>query len=390
MLQKSVMVAMAKQLKQRAEQDRTRLLQSVTPLSSTQIAVAGTKYLQFSSNDYLGLGRHPKVLDAYAQAVAAGAGASALVTGYTEHHAELCALLSEVLQRPRVLLFNSAFAANVGVLTTLGPLYNHLYLDRLAHASLLQGAKHSGQRWRRFQHNDFATAERWLKKQPESALLISESIFSMDGDALANDALVSLLDTSGHGDVMLDDAHGFGVCGDAGRSVAADFSVAQVGLISLAFGKACGVAGGAVATDDASADYLVNYCPELIYSTAMPPAQASAIKAAIEIIISAEGSELRGKLAANVAYFQQLSQAAGLPLCSSRHAIQTLRIGSDGAALQMSQRLREAGIWCSAIRPPTVPEGTARLRLTLTAAHHEKDIRQLVQALQRSFAEFAT
>lgn len=386
MLQKPVMAAMAKQLAQRAENDRVRTLQTVTPLSSREIVVAGRQFLHFSSNDYLGLSQHPKVLHAYANAVSAGARSSALVTGYTAQHAELCALLEDVLERPKVLLFSSAFAANVGVLTTIGALYTRLYLDRLAHASLLQGAQQSGQPWRRFQHNDLATAQTWSTKHGDSALLVSESVFSMDGDGIAAADLMQLLASPGQCDVLLDDAHGFGVSGDLGRSVAGRFSVADVGLLSLAFGKACGVAGGAIATDTDSADYLLNYCPELIYSTAMPPAQAAAIKAAVSIIISAEGEQLRAKLAANVVYFRQLCQAAQLPIGDSEHAIQTLQVGSDQAALKLSLQLREAGVWCSAIRPPTVPEGTARLRLTITAAHSEADIQQLVQALQRGYS----
>lgn len=386
MLQNSVMAAMAKQLAQRAENNRLRTLQAVTAISTREIAVAGRRYLHFSSNDYLGLSQHPKVLGAFTDAASAGARASALVTGYTEQHAELCAVLEEVLERPKVLLFSSAFAANVGTLTTLGPLYSRLYLDRLAHASLLQGAQQSGQAWRRFQHNDLSVAQGWLAKHDDSSLLVSESVFSMDGDGIAEAELTRLQARSDHCDVLLDDAHGFGVCGEHGRSVAERFSVAQVGLLSLAFGKACGVAGGALATDAETADYLVNYCPELIYSTAMPPAQAAAIKAAVSIIISPEGAQLRSKLAANVACFHQLCQAAQLPIGDSTHAIQTLQVGSDKAAIDLSLQLREAGIWCSAIRPPTVPEGTARLRLTLTAAHDEADIQLLVGALQRSYA----
>lgn len=387
MLQKSVKVAMAQQLALRAEQDRGRQLQAVTPLNSREIAVGGNTYLNFSSNDYLGLSQHPKVLAAFAQASAAGSRASALVTGYTREHAELCALLAEVLERPQVLLFSSAFAANVGVLTTLGPFYQQLYLDRLAHASLLQGASQSGQRWRRFQHNDLLTAKRWLRSQPASCLLVSESVFSMDGDELANEQLASLRETAENADIMLDDAHGFGVCGAEGRSIASQYSVTDVGLLSLAFGKACGVAGGAIATDTTTADYLVNYCPELIYSTAMPPAQAAAIQAAVTLIIGAEGQQLRDKLAANVALFRALCHTERLPISGSNHAIQTLCVGRDGAAVKLSKGLREADIWCTAIRPPTVPEGTARLRLTITAAHSEQDLRKLVQALQHNFAE---
>ncbi len=383
---------MAQQLEQRAAQQRKRNLQVVVPLSSREIAVAGNRYLNFSSNDYLGLSQHPKVLGSYAASRSVGARASTLVTGYSHAHANLCGVLAEVLERPRVLLFSSAFAANVGALATLGPLYSELYLDRLAHASLLQGAlqgaRQTGHRWRRFQHNDLCSAQKWAAAaHNDSCLVVSESIFSMDGDALPQDALAALLSHVKNADVMIDDAHGFGVCGSDGRGVAEQFSVAEVGLLSLAFGKACGVAGGAIATDEWSADYLINFCPELIYSTAMPPAQAAAIQAAVEIITSVEGQHLREKLAANVAYFHELCRSAQLPVATSEHAIQTLQVGADATALQLSETLRSAGIWCSAIRPPTVPENTARLRITLTAAHNDDDIRQLVAALAAGFED---
>ncbi len=381
-------MTMARQLEQRGAQQRKRSLQAVVPLSGREIAVAGQRYLHFSSNDYLGLSQHPQVVRRYAETLSVGARASTLVTGYSDTHANLCTLLAEVLERPRVLLFSSAFAANVGALGTLGPLYGQLYLDRLAHASLLQGARQCGQRWRRFQHNHLATAQGWAAAQESSCLVVSESVFSMDGDALPAGLLKDLLSQTKNTEVMLDDAHGFGVCGRDGRSVAGQFSVAEVGLLSLAFGKACGVAGGAIATDECSADYLINFCPELIYSTAMPPAQAAAIQAAVEVIISAEGQQLRDRLAANVAYFYELCRTAQLPVTLSEHAIQTLQVGADHTALQLSESLRKAGIWCSAIRPPTVAENTARLRITLTAAHELNDIRQLVTALQAGFEEF--
>lgn len=387
MLHSSVTAALKQQLAQREQQGRRRRLQPVRPESSRLLAVDGRVYRNFSSNDYLGLSHHPNVLAQLAQPQVAGARASALVTGYTTEHADLCALLQEVLDRPRVLLFSSAFAANSGTLGTLGRHYSQLYLDRLAHASLLHGVQQSAQPWRRFRHNDLELAQRWVERQQSSCLLVSESVFSMDGDHVPYKALRDLRQQCPQVDIMLDDAHGFGVNGEDGLGVAGAFSSDEVGLITLAFGKATGVAGGAVALDELSADYLVNYCPELIYSTAMPPAQAAAIRAAVTLVVSPEGRQLRTRLQDSIAQFRMRCHAVGLPLGDSEHAIQTLQVGADDAAVRLSEKLRQHGIWCSAIRPPTVPEGTARLRITLTADHLDEDIEDLVVALQRSVEE---
>ncbi|WP_157981081.1 aminotransferase class I/II-fold pyridoxal phosphate-dependent enzyme [Pseudidiomarina insulisalsae] len=378
---------LTEQLAARIQQQRLRQLTTVTPVSAREISVSGARFLQFSSNDYLGLSQHPQVLAAYAAAPQAGSRASALVTGYSAQHQALADLLADVLERERVVLFSSAFAANTGALGTLGQHYQQLWLDRLSHASLLQGARQSGARWRRFRHNQLAALNDRLTQQQGPALLISESVFSMDGDSLAAEQLQTLLAAHPTLDVLLDDAHGFGVCGDRGRSVAAQFSAQQVGIVSLAFGKACGVAGGALGLDSTTADYLINFCPELIYSTAMPPAQAGAIATAVKLILAPAGEQLRQRLWQNVAQFQQQCAAQGLPVSQNKHPIQTLVVGSDATALAMSASLRQQGIWCSAIRPPTVPEGTARLRLTLTAAHTEADIQQLVTALYRACQE---
>lgn len=387
MLQPAVTAAIKQHLAEREQQDRYRHLQTVNPVSPRQLSVAGALYLNFSSNDYLGLSHHPQVLAEFSQARSAGSRSSALVTGYTGEHAELCALLQDILERPRVLLFSSAFAANTGLLGTLGRHYHQIFLDRLAHASLLQGAKQSGQSWRRFQHNNYVLAQKWMNQQQKSCLLVTESVFSMDGDEASLAALAELHAQCPQADIMIDDAHGFGVVGTDGRSVAGHFTTTSLPLISLAFGKATGVAGGALALDALSADYLLNYCPELIYSTAMPPVQAAAIRRAVTLMFGAEGHELRVRLGENIAHFRASCQAAGLKLGRSEHAIQTLHVGDDLTALQLSAQLRERGIWCNAIRPPTVPEGKARLRITLTAAHRIGDIDKLVLALQRSAEE---
>ncbi|MFC3281642.1 aminotransferase class I/II-fold pyridoxal phosphate-dependent enzyme [Pseudidiomarina halophila] len=182
-------------------------------------------------------------------------------------------------------------------------------------------------------------------------------------------------------DGYIDDAHGFGVMGEQGRGISANFNQTELAVVSLAFGKACGVAGGAIAVTADVADYLINFCPEFIYSTAMPAAQARAVQAAVDVLQSADGEQLRQRLQGNIEQFKQRCTALQLPIEPSSHAIQTLIVGSDDAAVQQSEALKQRGIWCTAIRPPTVPEGSARLRITLTAAHSSAQIQQLTEAL---------
>lgn len=367
-------------LAQRRAQQRCRQLTTMTALNATEILFQGQRYLSFSANDYLGLSHHPQVLDALRNAELAGSKASPLVTGYSAAHADLAAQLSHDLQRDRVLLFSSAFAANTGALATLGGYYDALWLDRLSHASLISGARQSGTATRRFPHQNFKQLQDRHLKSSSAQLVVVESVYSMDGDELDHAGFRQVI-AAPQVDGYIDDAHGFGVTGEAGLGCCAAYSQTTLPLVSLAFGKATGVAGGALAVSEDVADYLINFCPEFIYSTAMPASQARAIQAAINVMQSAEGEQLRSRLRESIAQFQEGCAALQLPVSPSDHAIQTLLVGSDEAAVKYSERLRAAGIWCSAIRPPTVPEGSARLRITLTAAHSHVQINELIQAL---------
>lgn len=378
---------MAEALALREQQQRQRNLQVLQPVSAREVHDGTRHYLNFSSNDYLGLSHHAQVLGAFQQARLTGSRGSPLVTGYTDAHHYLTAQLAELLGREKVVLFSSAFAANHGVLATVGKFYRQLWLDRLAHASLLQGAQQRNIRWRRFAHQKFHLCAEAITQTEAPQLLVTESVFSMDGDALDTNGLQHMLDQHPQLDAMIDDAHGFGVMGAHGLSIAEQFEQRDVGILSLAFGKACGVAGGAIATDANLAEFLINFCPEYIYSTAMPPAQAAAISAAVKVIVSAEGHQLRQRLSENVALFRSLCRQLGLPVRGGEQAIQTLIVGEDAHALQLSDELRQQGCWCSAIRPPTVPDGMARLRITLTAMHQRQDIAALVNALARAWQE---
>lgn len=379
-MQPAIQAKLQAALSKRQQQQRLRGLTTITALNATEVAIGQRRYTSFSSNDYLGLSHHPQVVNALRNADHAGSRASPLVTGFSAAHADLAAQLAEFVQRDRVLLFSSAFAANVGALASLGGHYEQLWLDRLAHASLLSGARQSGAYWRRFAHQGYQPLAQKLAADTQTRLVVAESVYSMDGDTLDQQGFRSVLGVPGC-DGYVDDAHGFGVMGEQGSGISANFSQRELAVVSLAFGKACGVAGGAVAVTADVADYLINFCPEFIYSTAMPAVQARAIQAAVIVLQSTEGEQLRQKLQANIAQFRQQCAELQLPIEPSSHAIQTLIVGTDNVAMQQSLALNDLGIWCTAIRPPTVPEGSARLRITLTAAHSSAQIQHLTQAL---------
>lgn len=343
--------------------------------------VAGQAYLNFSANDYLGLSHDPRIVSAWQQGAArygVGAGGSAHVTGYRVPQAALEEELADWLGYDRGLLFISGFAANQAVIAAMMAKGDRILADKLCHASLLEAASLSPATLRRFAHNQpqqLAT----LLAGPLSGetLVVTEGLFSMDGDRAPLAELHALSQAQG-GWLLVDDAHGVGVCGEQGRGSCWQQGVKPEMLI-VTFGKAFGVSGAALLCHEDTADYLLQFARHLIYSTAMPPAQACAIHTALGCI--QQGDALREQLSVNIRHFRQ--QAEGLPwvLSPSDSAIQPLLVGDEQMALALSQRLRERGCWVSAIRPPTVPPGTSRLRITLSAAHHADDINQLLEAL---------
>ncbi|MDO6408221.1 8-amino-7-oxononanoate synthase [Pantoea phytobeneficialis] len=346
-----------------------------------ELTVAGQRYRHFSSNDYLGLSQHPAVIAAWQQGAAeagAGAGASGHVTGFSRYHAQLEEQLADWLGYRRALLFISGFAANQAVIHLLAEKSDRIVADKLAHASLLDAASHSPATLRRFAHNQPASLAKLLATPVEgNTLVVTEGVFSMDGDS-APLAQLAAETQRANGWLLVDDAHGIGVTGEQGRGSCWQQQV-KPELLIVTFGKGFGVSGAALLCDDATADYVEQFARHLIYSTAMPPAQCFALLAALQQI--QQGDELRAQLHANIARFR--AGAADLPwqLMPSASAIQPLVVGENSAALALSQRLKAAGCWVSAIRPPTVPPGTARLRITLTAAHGFDDIDRLLEAL---------
>lgn len=346
-----------------------------------RLQVAGRDYLNFSANDYLGLADHIAIKAAFKAGIdryGAGSGASPLVTGYSRAHQQLEETLAEWLGVEAVLLFNCGFSANQAVLKALLGKEHLLWQDKLNHASLQEMGSQLPCKMKRFGHNDMAALARQL--EPNRGLIVSEGVFSMDGDQGPWRELATLAAQSGNW-LMIDDAHGLGVLGPEGRGTLAAQGVepANVHIQMGTFGKALGVAGAFVGGSRELVDYLVNFARHYVYSTHMPAAQACAVSKSIELVRAAD--ESRTHLGQLIAHFQQGAKAQGWQLGASNTPIQPLLVGESSAALQLAERLRDRGVWVSAIRPPTVPSGMARLRITLSAAHCEQDVDRLLDAL---------
>ncbi|WP_375057922.1 8-amino-7-oxononanoate synthase [Zobellella sp. DQSA1] len=342
---------------------------------------AGQGYLNFAGNDYLGLSQAPELrlaADRAAREFGVGAVASPLVVGHQAVHRELEAELCDWLGLEAVLLFSSGFSANQAVIKALLGKEHLLWQDRLNHASLQEAGLLSPARLLRFAHNDMTALEARLK--PEAGLIVSEGVFSMDGDLGDWPGLARLAGQSGNW-LMIDDAHGLGVLGSEGRGTLDALGVApeQVQIFMGTFGKALGVSGAFVGGSRELVEYLHNFGRSYVYSTHLPPPQAAAILAAIRLVRRA--GDRREHLNQLVRQFRAGVQALPFELLPSATAIQPLVIGDEACTLALAARLKERGFWVGAIRPPTVPVGGARLRITLSAAHTQEDIRGLIKAL---------
>jgi 8-amino-7-oxononanoate synthase len=370
------------ELNERAQQGLLRQRQILQSGQGRYITLNDRRYLNFSSNDYLGLAAQPFLIKAWQEGLdrwGVGSGASPLVTGYTDAHAQLEQTLAKWLQVESVLLFSTGFGANQAVIKALLQKEHIQYQDRLNHASLQEAGAQSPAKMLRFRHNDMAHLASLL--QPSSGLIMSEGVFSMDGDQAPCQQLVELAKQSGNW-LMLDDAHGIGVLGEQGRGTLSHQSVAADGVhIRMAtFGKALGVAGAFVGGSRQLTDYLINFARDYVYSTHMPPAQAHAISAAVAWVKQADAE--RAHLQALIQQFKAGITELDLVAGESSTAIQPLIIGDADKAVAVANQLRERGLWITAIRPPTVPKGSARLRITLTAAHQPSDVCLLLNELK--------
>lgn len=346
--------------------------------------IDGHKVISFCSNDYLGLANHPRVKAAFIDGIeryGAGSGAAHLINGHSRAHHQLEEALAEFSGYPRALLFSTGYMANLGVAQALAGKGDTLLEDRLNHASLIDGGLLSGARLIRYAHNDVNDlASKLASRDAGEKFVLSDGVFSMDGD-IAN--VSSLAHTCSQHDawLMIDDAHGIGVLGKNGRGTLShcDVDTAEVPIYMATLGKALGTAGAFVAGNDDLVESLIQQARTYIYTTAQPAAIAIATLESLRIL--KDEPERREKLLANIEYFKQCAQQAGLDISNSKTAIQPIIIGEVEKALEISRQLFDSGLHVTAIRPPTVPQGTARLRITLSAGHSNSHIDQLISTL---------
>ena len=362
-----------------ASQHRHRACYPLEGASRTYPALAGKPVLSFASNDYLGLSADARLRAAASAAMESqgvGSGASRLVSGDLPAHRSLEAALAAFLGTSSALLFPSGYQTNLGVITALAGREDLLVSDAANHASLIDGCRLSRATVRVYPHLDVAAARAALTGKFRRRFLVTESVFSMDGD-LAPLADLAQVAESGDAHLIVDEAHALGVLGPGGRGACAAEAITP-GVTIGTLGKALGSAGGFAAGSPALRSILVNRARTFLFTTAPLPAAAAAGEAALSIVSSAEGNGLRDRLR------RRLDQLArGLPGTAPRPpaAIVPVILGSDAAALGASHHLRQHGLFVPAIRPPTVPEDTARLRITLSAAHTEDDVETLLAAL---------
>ncbi len=346
--------------------------------------------LAFTSNDYLGLSRHPKVIEALqcgAEKYGVSSGAAHLVNGHTAAHHALEEELAEFTGYPRALLFSSGYQANLGIQQALLGRNDRVIHDKLNHASLLDGALMSRAKLFRYAHADPEMLQKIIEKSHSGETLVAtDGVFSMDGDIAPLPEIATICEAH-NAWLLVDDAHGFGVHGERGRGTVSKFELdSQSGSILMGtLGKALGAAGAFVAGSEALIETLIQQARTYIYTTASPPAVAEATRAALKIVGNEEGEQLRENLQARIAQFRQGAKQLGLPLMPSETAIQPILLGSTEKAMQFSQALEKQGILVTAIRPPTVPEGSARLRVTFSAKHTALEVEQLLEILEMTF-----
>ena len=367
--------------------EETHLYRSRRTLESAQtpvVQVEGREYLAFCSNDYLGLAADQRIAAAMRQGTelyGAGSGASHLVLGHSRAHHQLEEALAEHTGRERVLLFSTGYMANLGTIAALSGRGELVLQDKLNHASLLDGGLLSGARFKRYRHADAGALESQLESAQQSdALVVTDGVFSMDGD-LAPLPEIAKICQAQNAHLLVDDAHGFGALGETGGGIAEHFGLDQEQLPILigTLGKAFGTAGAFVAGSEALIEYLIQFARPYIYTTAMPPAVAHATLESLAIVRSEVWR--REHLAELITMFRAGASELGLELMESETAIQPIVIGESDRAMAMSRSLEQQGIFVGAIRPPTVPAGSARLRVTLSASHTREQVEQLINAL---------
>ncbi|PKM36415.1 MAG: 8-amino-7-oxononanoate synthase [Gammaproteobacteria bacterium HGW-Gammaproteobacteria-10] len=377
------------ELERLAREDLYRSRRVVDSAQGVELQCGGRKLINFCSNDYLGLANHPSVVKAFqdgAVRYGVGSGSAHLICGHSRAHHALEEELAEFTGRDRALLFSTGYMANIGAISALTGKGDTVFEDRLNHASLLDGGLLSGARFKRYRHADTDGLLDGLSRAEGRAMIVTDGVFSMDGDLAPIDAL-SQIAKDREAWLMIDDAHGLGVIGDKGRGVVEHFGLTQqqVPILVGTLGKAFGTFGAFVAGSETLIETLIQKARTYIYTTALPPAVAEATRVALSIVI--EEQWRREKLNDLVRRFRRGAEQLGFPLMPSNSAIQPILIGDSRRAVEIGKRLLDDGFWVGAIRPPTVPQNSARLRVTFSALHDEQHVDRLLEFLAKSILQ---
>lgn len=388
---KRLITALEQRLQQLDVQDLRRQRRVTESPCAPQMQVDGCAMLAFCSNDYLGLAAHPRIVDALREGASrygAGSGASHLISGHSRAHADLeerlAAFVSPYVEQARALYFCTGYMANLAILSALGGSDTELFSEELNHASLIDGARLSRAGVQIYPHGDMQQLANLLAASTAANKVVAtDSVFSMDGDLAPLPQLLALCEQHDAW-LVVDDAHGFGVLGAQGRGVLEHFALRSPNLIYMGtLGKAAGVAGAFVAAHASVIEWLVQRARPYIYSTAAPPALAHALLTSLDIIGGDEGAARRNHLQQLIAQWHEALHLQHWQLLPSHTAIQPVVIGANDDAMRIAAALHQQGFWVPAIRPPTVAAGSARLRITLSAAHTPEQVAQLAAAINQ-------
>ncbi|PPC95539.1 MAG: 8-amino-7-oxononanoate synthase [Methylotenera sp.] len=386
-----MLASLQRELDQRKTDGLLRQRRLLDSPQAEHIVANEQPYLSFCSNDYLGLANRPELIAAMQKAAGdsgVGSGASNLITGHHRYHDALEKQLAAFVELPAALLFSTGYMANIGVLGALTGRGDAIFADKLNHACLNDGAYFSHAEFQRYPHNDVAALEKLLQASTaKHKLIAADAVFSMDGDIAPIPEYLALCEKY-DAYLYLDDAHGFGVLGEHGKGSLNHFKVKSPRIIMMAtLGKAAGVAGAFVAGEQVVIDYLIQKAKSYVYSTPAPPALSATLSASVQLI--EQGDDLRANLNRSIAYLKNNLKLNQWQLMDSDTPIQPLVVGGNKEALALSEYLQTCGILVPAIRPPTVPVGTARLRISLSAAHTLDDMKKLVEAIHQAESELA-
>ncbi len=374
---------LSEDLEDRKQQNLYRTRGVISTPQGIHVEIDGKQVTNFCSNDYLGLANHPDIVKSFKNAAdnyGVGSGSAHLICGHSAAHHALEEELAEFTGRDRVLLFSTGYMANVGVISALLSRGDQVFEDKLNHASLLDGGLLSGARFKRYLHNDVEDLDQKIKLMSNRSLIVTDGVFSMDGDIAPLPELAALA-AKKNAWLMVDDAHGFGVLGESGGGVVQHYGLSQleVPIVMGTLGKSFGTFGAFIAGSEQLIETLIQQARTYIFTTAFPAVIAEASRTSLKIVSSENWR--REKLTNLANYFRTNAIQLGLQLSATASAIQPILIGDSQRAVEISYQLLERGFLVSAIRPPTVPKGKARLRITFSANHDEQQLDQLLDAL---------